>query len=113
MKTETYRILGGSIDIDFTDEEIRSILKNWGYTIEMGRDTVEVPYGFGHIVKEVDCEVAYKIDNKGNLLTHPAQYLKVFNIKINHLGSKFWNEISDDNSIKEKLKEAIINHNGK
>ena len=37
---EKYKILGGSVELEFTDEEIRTILKNLGYTIEMGRDTV-------------------------------------------------------------------------
>lgn len=60
MTKEKYKILGGSVELEFTDEEIRTILKNLGYTIEMGRDTIEVPYGLHHIVKEVDCEVAYK-----------------------------------------------------
>lgn len=102
MKKEKYKILGGSVELEFTDEEIRTILKNLGYTIEMGRDTTEVPYGLHHIIKEVDCEVAYK---KG---TRPANYLKVFGMRMNHLGNRFWKELSEGEYVKNFLKQAIL-----
>lgn len=103
MENKTYRILGGHADLQFTDEEIRDILKNLGYTIEMGKDTVEVPYGFGHIVKEIDCEVAYKDG------LHSGNYLRVFNKRMQHLSNRFWKELSEDEYVKVKLKGAILN----
>jgi hypothetical protein len=91
----------GTIELDFTDDEVRQFLINQGYKIEWGKDTVkDFPFG----VREIECEVAYKDG------THPCEYRKLFTLRTNHLGSKFIHELGESNEIKDRLKSIILSN---
>ncbi len=95
----------GSIVVEFTDDEIRKFLTDDGYVIEMGKDTVkDFPIG----LREVECEVAYRPGAPRELGGYPADYRKVFNIRMNHYSSEFMSELGKSEDIKDRLKKIVL-----
>ncbi len=102
----------GSVELEFTDDEIRSFLIDQGYKIEWGKTMVnDFPVG----LKEIECEVAYKGDNQKSWQsvpqegTYPSDYLSVFKLRINHFSPNFMETLSKLEVVKKELKDIILN----